>query len=712
MASESFTVAAPPAPGGPDLQELEHKYAEEADKRWKARPEHQYLALREIRDAEFAKDPWVDYERARAFETQREVHDGDFRQVVIVGAGHNGILFAARLIDAGIEASQILIIDNGSGFGGVWYWNRYPGLMCDVESYIYLPLLEETGYIPTRRYARGEEIRGHAERIAQRYGMQALFTTTATSMDWDDERVEWTTQVRRDLGPDSGGVVELKIRSQFLFVAAGPLTGPKMPDVPGIDEYLAAGGQMFHSARWDYSITGGTQAKPELTKLRDKSVAVVGTAATAVQLIPEVAKYARELYVCQRTPSYVGLRGQRDTDRDEFRTRVAVKPGWQGARADNFNLRISNDPEPENLVGDGWTEVGGWAAFQGGKGKFGYDPVPPDGVADHVAYFMELDQDRANRIRALVDRLVADYDPKVAENLKAWYPGWCKRPIFHDDYLPTFTRPNVHLVDMDGRGIDRFTATGNRPGLVAGGQEYPVDLVILATGFEVPPYASAETRAAAPIRGRHGRVFDQKWNDPADFGTLHGFMAHGFPNLFFQGVFGQASSSNLTRLYDFQAQHLAFIVAKAVAKAAAENESTGQGQGQVQNGIKEGPDQGQAEINGQAPHSNSDSRKTVAVVETSKAAEDAWTDQLAKRALFWTTLPICTPGYFNGDAQVKPPGTSEELALAAKRVMWPGGVTDYGRTLIKWREAGEWKSIISTRSVEVAVPETNGVDKA
>jgi cation diffusion facilitator CzcD-associated flavoprotein CzcO len=650
-----MTTDTAPSAGGPDVKFLEHKYAEERDKRYAARAEHQYLSLREIRDAEFAKDPFVDYERARANET--DIHDGEFRQFVIIGAGHNGLLFAVRLIEAGVSADKILLIDNASGYGGVWYWNRYPGLMCDVESYIYLPLLEETNFVPKHRYSYGEEIRANTELIAKKYNLQALFTTTATRMDWDDDRVEWTTQVTRDLG-QKNGKVNMKIKSQFLFIASGPLTAPKMPDVPGIDDYLEAGGRIFHSARWDYELTGGTQQNPEMTKLRGKKVAVVGTGATAVQVIPEVAKYAETLYVCQRTPSYVGLRGQKETHPDDWK-RVARGKGWQAARADNFNLQISNDPEPENLVGDGWTETGAFAAFQGGKGK--YPIVTPEVVEDHVSYFMKLDVERANNKRALVDKLVVDQ--AVADQLKPWYPGWCKRPVFNDNYLPTFTKPNVQLVDLDGKSIEKFTSKG----IVANGIEYDVDIIVLATGFETLPHASAATRADAPIRGRNGRLLDDKWNS-SEFGTLHGYMTHDFPNLFFQGVFGQAVASNLTRLYDFQAEHLAFLVEKALSSA---------------------------------------SKGEKAIVEAPKAAEEEWNKELSKRALYWSTLPICTPGYFTGDAQLKPMRTPEEFALAAKRIAWPGGATDFGRILARWRDAGEWKRVISSRSVA----ETNGVDK-
>lgn len=305
------------------------------------------------------------------------------------------------------------------------------------------------------------------------------------------------------------------------------------------------------------------------------------------------------------------------------------------------------------------TETGANAAFQGGKGK--YDIVTPEVVADHVAYFMELDVEQANKKRALIDKLVAD--KTVAEKLKPWYAGWCKRPVFNDNYLPAFTRPNVELVDLDGKSIERFTSKG----LVANGIEYDVDIVILATGFELLPHASATTRANAPIVGRNGTLLDEKWNS-FDYGTLHGLMSHDFPNLFFQGVFGQASSSNLSRLYDFQATHCAFLVEKALA-LAPEGEK--------------------------------------AIVETSKAAEDEWGQELAKRAMWFSTLPICTPGYFSGDAMVKPPGTPEEIAFMAKRIQWPGGVTDWGRTLGRWRDAGEWKTVISSKPVAQA----NGVDK-
>lgn len=625
----------------PGTSALAEKYAIERDKRYKARAKHQWLSVRDIPNANLAKDHFIDYARARANEPQ--VKDGDYRRVAIIGAGHSGILFAVRLIQAGISAEDILLIDTAGGYGGVWYWNRYPGLMCDVESYIYLPLLEETNYVPKHKYSYGAEIRNNSEMIAEKYHLQGLFTTTATKMEWSEDEAKWTTHLTRDLGP--GGSVKLAINSQYLLIAAGPITEPKMPDVAGIDGYLKSDGHIFHTARWDYGQTGGSQDNPELTSLRGKKVAVVGTGATAVQVIPEVAKHADKLYVLQRTPSYVGLRGQKETDPTEW-AEVAKGNGWQQARAGNFNLIISNEPQPRNLVGDGWTETGAWAAYHGGKGKYPF--VTPDVVQDHIQYFLDLDTPRANRNRALIDKLISDKG--LAEHLKPWYPGWCKRPVFNDNYFPTFTQPNVQLVDLEGKSIEKFTSKG----VVANGAEIDVDLVILATGFETPPEASAATRSNALIFGRNGKSLDDKWTSP-EFGTLHGYMTTEFPNLFFQGSFGQAIAFNLTSIYDIQAKHCAFLIQKADTASQP-------------------------------------GRKTI--IEAPIEAEREWNNETTKRSLHYSTLPLCTPGYFTGDAQAKIPETPEEIALASKRTIWPGGATDFSRRLAQWRYAGEWKKLI------------------
>ncbi|KIX05627.1 uncharacterized protein Z518_03599 [Rhinocladiella mackenziei CBS 650.93] len=632
-----------------EVQTLEQKFIEERNKRLKGADEaaEQYVAIKNTEHSEYAADPFVDYERARAAEPS--VHEGSWQKVVIVGAGHHGLLFAVRLIEAGISADDILLVDNAGGYGGAWYWNRYPGLMCDVEGYIYLPLLEETGYVPKHRYSYGQEIRANAEQIAAKYKLRALFTSTVTSLDWDDDRGEWNIQMSRVLHKGDKPV-QLGIRSQFAFVAAGPFTSPKMPAIPGIDDFLGRGGQIFHTARWNYSVTGGSQEEPEMLGLKGKKVGIVGTGATSVQVVPEVAKYAKELFVFQRTPSFIGVRAQKLTTPEDWR-RVASAKGWQAARAQNFHARITNEPEDEDLIVDGWTEGLAFAAFIGGKGRFPF--VTPETIEEHVSYFMDLDAERTAKIRARVDQEVGDV--AVAEKLKPWYPGWCKRPVFNDDYLQTFNLPHVHLVDTNGKGVETFS----RRGIIANGIDHDLDVIILGTGYESHPAATPTTRSGAPIHGRGGRSFDDKWDSPTEFGTLHGFMCHGFPNLFFQGAAHQGMSFNLTGVYDIQAKHLAFLVKQALSCTPSGER---------------------------------------AVIEAPQEAEDEWNKEIAKGSLWLSTMQICTPGYFTGDGKVKPPASPEEAQLASKRLPYCRGPVRFSRELQRWRDSGKWAELFSTRT--------------
>ena len=192
--------------------------------------------------------------------------------VLVVGGGFGGLLTAARLREAGVE--RIRIVEAGSDVGGTWYWNRYPGAACDVESYIYFPLLEETGYMPTERYAKAPEIREHCVRIAKHFDLyrDALFSTQVTSLDWDDTAARWVVKTDRDD----------RVRARFVVLTTGPLNRPKLPDIPGIETFA---GHAFHTSRWDYGYTGGSATEP-MTKLSDKRVGIIGTGATAIQCVP------------------------------------------------------------------------------------------------------------------------------------------------------------------------------------------------------------------------------------------------------------------------------------------------------------------------------------------------------------------------------------------------------------------------------------------
>ncbi len=417
--------------------------------------------------------------------------------VVIVGGGIAGILAGVELRKAGVE--RIRIVDQAGGVGGTWYWNRYPGVMCDVESYIYLPMLEELDYIPKDRYATGEEIRLHLQAIADRYHLvdDGLFHTGVTDATWDDDAARW--RIHTDRGD--------QITCRYYVLAVGILNLLKVPDVPGMERFE---GHSFHTARWDYGYTGGGPGEP-LTELGDKVVALVGTGATGIQCLPPLAAAAQHVYVFQRTPSAIGVRANRPTD-PAFGTNL--QPGWQQARMDNFQAIMLGKRVDEDLTDDGWTH------------HFAPTHHPPRhkgmSLEDYLRNAEELDYGIMEEHRRRVEELVAD--PATAEILKPYYRYLCKRPCFHDEYLQAFNCPNVTLVDCPA-GIDEVTERGP----VVDGHEYAVDLLVYGTGFE-PELTPLYRRAGHDIVGRGGVVLADKWADGAM--SLFGMMSRGFPNLF------------------------------------------------------------------------------------------------------------------------------------------------------------------------------------
>jgi cation diffusion facilitator CzcD-associated flavoprotein CzcO len=502
-----------------DLDAVRARYQAERDKRLRSiLADKASVPLQAL--PELADDPGADAANSRP-----AVHDAV--DVVVVGGGIGGLAAAARLREAGIE--RVRVIDDGADFGGVWYWNSYPGAQCDVESYIYLPMLEEVGYIPGEKYAHQPEIFYFLRKLAEKYGLYefGLLQTRVTGARWDSEEHVWVVATNR--GDE--------VRASLLVLAPGDFSQAKLPGIPGIQDFQ---GKMFHTSRWDYDYTGGN-SDGGLTKLADVRVALIGTGATAVQVAPHLGKYAKELLVFQRTPTTIFARDNQPTDP---KWAASLKPGWQRERIRNFAAVVSGRPAEVDLVADNWTKE--FASLSGaGSGNLGREsadgPTPEEQeLADY--HVMQ-------RVRDRIDQIVKDKD--VAESLKPYFRLHCKRPTFHDEYLAAFNRPNVTLVDTDGAGVSQFTQAG----VVAAGVEYPVDCIVFATGFDtLTPYAE---KLGFDVVGAEGVTLRDKWHN--NLSSLHGLQTHGFPNCFMLGYTQTALSVNFSQTLQEQVDHLVFI---------------------------------------------------------------------------------------------------------------------------------------------------------
>ncbi len=476
-----------------DKDALKQKYREERDKRLRPDGNAQYLQIKG-QLAHYLEDPYTPF-------TERKPLT-DHVLVAFIGGGFAGLVTGARLKEQGIE--DVRIIEKGGDFGGTWYWNRYPGAQCDTASFVYMPLLEETGHMPTEKYARGPEIYEHCQRIGKQYGLydNALFHTEVTDLEWDDAASRWI--IRTNRGDE--------FTAQFLAMGTGPLHVPKLPGIPGIEDFK---GHSFHTSRWDYGYTGGDPSGAPMDNLGDKRVGIIGTGATGVQCIPHLARACKELFVFQRTPSSVDVRDNHPIDPEWFAT--INTPGWQQRWLENFTANQTGGPADEDLVMDGWTDLSR-------RIRDKIMGLPPEDFTPEkmMEAFEDSDFEKMEEIRARVDSIVGDRD--TAHKLKAWYNQLCKRPCFHDEYLLAYNEPGAHLVDTDGKGVERITEAG----VVVAGVEYPLDCIIYASGFEVgTPFTR---RAGYDPAGRDGIRLSEYWS--AGMRTKHGTHVHNFPNLF------------------------------------------------------------------------------------------------------------------------------------------------------------------------------------
>ena len=515
-----------------DIRALKNRYRKERDRRVRPEGQQQYAAA-------FEDAQPLDYSDPHMAGSSREALTDDV-DAVVLGGGWAGVLAGYHLRKAGV--ANVRIIEQAGDFGGVWYWNRYPGLSCDNDSYCYLPLLEEMEFFPSKKFADGLEIREYCQSVARKFELYdgALFHTCVNALRWDESLDRW--RVATDRGDD--------LRARFVIMAMGPINTPKVPRVAGLAEFR---GKMFHTARWDYDYTGGNQLDPVLDRLADKRVAIVGTGASAIQAVPFLARHAKQLYVLQRTASTVDERINTPTDETWL---ASLTPGWQRERQINFHHAAIDGltPGEQDRICDIWTEINRNLAAE--FDEAGWPQSPDEFLAKREA----MDFRVMERLRARVDAVVED--DGTAELLKPWYRHMCKRPASSDEFYPAFNRPNVRLLDVSAtRGLERMTPRG----FMHQATEYEIDCLIFASGFEVT--SDLQRRwGIDKISGRGGRSLYDQWAH--EFRTLHGVMTHGFPNQFYIGFFQGGFNASTTETFNNQARHIAWIVSKAFERGA------------------------------------------------------------------------------------------------------------------------------------------------
>lgn len=483
--------------------------------------------------------------------------------------------------------------------------------------------------MPTEKYARAKELLKHSRMIGEKFDLysRTLFQTECNEMRWNEEEGKWTTHtVRGD-----------KIKSRFVIPAAGPLHRPKFPGLKGIEDFKC---HSFHSSRWDYDYTGG-DAAGNLEKLKDKRVGIIGTGATAVQIVPHLGEWAKQLYVFQRTPSSIDVRGNKFTD-DEWAK--SLKKGWQKERMDNFDSVVNGGNEKEDMVSDGWTDIIRTLLTT----KF--DSSNP---IDTAAKLQLADFKKMEQVRARTDEIVKDKE--TADALKPWYRQFCKRPCFHDEYLQTFNLESVKLVDTQGKGVDRITEKG----VVANGEEYEIDCLIYATGFEIANEWSHKT--GLEIYGRDGLTVTEKWKEGAS--TLHGWSSRQFPNCFWVQITQAALTPNFMHITGEQAKHFAYVISEC-------------------------------------------KKRNIRTIEPTQEAEENWTNTIVQgTAIRSNFFKECTPGYYNNEGR--------STLATARNAQYAAGSPAFIKILTDWRNTGELAGLeVRHFPKQCAEPATNGTHVA
>lgn len=594
-----------------ERQALRGRYRAERDKRLRADGNNQYLEATG-RYANLLDDPYTTVVSRAPLHTDV--------QVLVIGAGFGGLVIGARLKQAGI--SDVRLVDKAGDVGGVWYWNRYPGAMCDTAAMVYLPLLEETGTVPSAKYVAAPEIHAHAQRIADTFDLRrdALLSTGVESIVWDESLSRYIVHT------DRGDV----LRAKYVCTSTGPLHLPKLPGIPGIHSFV---GHAFHTSRWDYAYTGGDAKGAPMTGLANKRVGIIGTGATAVQCIPHLSRSAGELFVFQRTPSSIDVRNNHEIDPQWF---AELEPGWQRKWMTNFTVLQTLGFAEEDLVKDGWTDISIRIRDRMVELVKAGRSLGPETL---LQAYEESDDEKMNEVRARVDAIVGD--ERTADALKPWYRQLCKRPCFHDEYLQSFNNPNTHLIDTDGKGVERI----DEHGAWVQGVHYPLDCLIIASGFEVG--TSYSRRSGFDIAGRNGIALSEYWGN--GMRSMHGIHVREFPNLFVVGFTQGANQiANVPQNYVENGLAIADIIAYAEA-----------------NGMRQ--------------------------VEPTQTAQDDWLTFITSNNRSLRANPDCTPGYYNNEG--KPISRSDMFNGSGH----PGGPVAFFEFLDAWRQTGEFAGLTFTK---------------
>jgi cyclohexanone monooxygenase len=453
----------------------------------------------------------------------RETGGGSVSQVdaVIVGAGFSGLYMLHRLRDR--LGLSVRVIEAGNGVGGTWYWNRYPGARCDSDSYVYCytfdkQLLQEWEW--SERYPQQPEILRYLNHVADRFHLKPdiQFGTRVVGATFDERTNRWEVRT------DKGGVVS----ANYLVTGVGSLSAANRPKIGGLESFT---GKSYHTSEWPH---GGVD-------FTGKRVGVVGTGATAVQAIPEIAQQAKHLTVFQRTPNYCVPARNGKVDPDLVKARKAdydgivtrIRHSFFGFELDFIpKSALEATPEEREREFEKRWDAGGFGFWLSNYQDMFFVKEANDLCADYLK----------RKIRATVK------DPVVVDKLTPKnYPYGTKRQPLDTNYYETFNKENVLLVDVTESPIQEITPRGIR----AGGQEYELDIIVFATGFD----ALTAPLTKLGIRGRNGQSLAQKWeNGPR---TYLGLTIAGFPNLF--TITGPHSPSVLSNMPVSIEQHVEWI---------------------------------------------------------------------------------------------------------------------------------------------------------